>query len=145
MAEEIPDEEWQSSHDLGFDIFFLDTYRLLCQFLASKPLSSLKEEKIGRGLGRGYERQEISSLLIKIATFYRVKYDDGSWEHAEWLHDEYNGVGELIKDVTLPESCELSFKEACNKIIHATKVHFDVETNPDTGIPYLNPVLYLYV
>ncbi len=37
----------------------------------------------------------------------------------------------------------LSLREACNKIIHATKIHFDVSEN-EIGVLYVNPHIYLY-
>lgn len=145
MAELIPDDEWRASHNVGHEAFFMDTYRLLCHFLASQPIAALEHDSRGRSFGSSYEKQEISKLLINIASYYRVKYDDGSWEHAKWLHDNFNGVGTLVKNIEQPEETEeLDFKEACNKIIHAKKVHFDVGDNSTNKIQYLNPFLYLY-
>ena len=144
MAEEILKEDWKANHDIGHETLSLYSYQLLCYFLASQPLSSIAEKAVRGNYGSYHERQEISKLLIAIATYYRVKYDDGSWEHAEWLHDKYEGVGTLIKDVTFSEKESLKFRDACNKIIHATKVNFDVEVNPETSLSYLLPTLYLY-
>lgn len=145
MAELLPSSEYDAAHALGHEAFWLDQYRLLSHVLASKSIAALEGPRGPRGL-KVYEKTEISRLLINIATYYRVKYDDGSWEHAPWLHDEeYKGVGSLIDDLNQPEtSRQLDFREACNKIIHAKRVHFDGDLDPMTKSEYLNPVVYLY-
>jgi hypothetical protein len=74
-----------------------------------------------------------------------VKCDDGSWEHAPWLHEQYKGVGSLIEDLRNVEAIQqLDFREACNKIIHARHVHFDGDIHAETQAEYLNPVVHLY-
>lgn len=64
---------------------------------------------------------EIPRILISIAATFRTKVDDGSWvandESVGWL-----SAGERLD----PEKGEaLSIREACNKIIHAKRVHPD--------------------
>ena len=145
MAELLPSSEYESAHALGHEAFWLDAYRLLSHFLASRSIASLQEPRGSRGL-KVNEKSEISRLLINIATYYRVKYDDGSWEHARWLHtEEYKGVGTLIDDLRDPKtSRQLDFRDACNKIVHAKRVHFDGGTDQSTKSEYLNPIVYLY-
>lgn len=145
MAELLPSSEYDAAHSLGHEAFWLAQYRLLSHLLASKNIAALEKPYRSRGL-KVYEKTEISRLLINIATYYRVKYDDGSWEHAPWLHDEeYKGVGVLIEDLRQPtKSQQLDFLEACNKIIHAKRVHFDGAVDPQTKSEYLNPIVHLY-
>lgn len=145
MSELLPSSQYEATHALGHEAFWLDQYRLLSHFLASKSIAALEGPRGSRSL-KLYEKAEISRLLINIATYYRVKYDDGSWEHAPWLHDEeYKGVGSLINDLKHPENaCQLDFREACNKIIHAKQVHFDGDVDPKTKSECLNPIVYLY-
>jgi hypothetical protein len=65
--------------------------------------------------------------------------------HGEWLDDNYQGVGSLVEDTTAPEKAtRLDFREACNKVIHAKKVHFDGGVNESTKRQYVNPIIYLY-
>ena len=132
MAEKIPDKSWEASHALGHDSLFSDARNLLRHFMASKPISSLIKNNRKPRFGSSYESEEISRLLINIAAYYRVKFDDGSWEHAKWLHDECSGVGRLIEDISSGVEDSLEFKESCNKIIHAQKLHFDVSINEST-------------
>ena len=145
MSELLPSTEYDASHNLGHEAFFLDVYRLLSHLLASKEMAGLAGPRGSRSVSMGQERSEISRLLITIASYYRVKCDDGSWAHAPWLQHEYVGVGLLTWDMRRPETTELlEFREACNKIIHAKRVHFDGGLHPETGAEYLNPTIYLY-
>ena len=146
MSELLPNSEYDAAHNLGHDAFWLDVYRLLSHCLASQRIAAVeKVPQDSRSLKAGYEKPEISRLLINIASYYRVKYDDGSWAHASWLHEEYEGVGTLIEDLRNADGVQrLNFREACNKIIHAKRVHFDGAVHADTGSEYLNPTIYLY-
>jgi len=144
MAEIIPEKDWEATHLVGHESFFLDVYRLLSHCLSSREIAALNDGTTRRGLP-SVDKAEISRLLIHIATYYRVKYDDGSWEHAKWLHDNYYGVGLLVSNLETPTEPEsLSFKEACNKIIHAKKVHFDGNIDQKTKAEYINPIIHLY-
>lgn len=126
------------------DSYFSDVRNLIRHFLASEKLATLvKDRKLSR-FGNTFDQAEISRLLINISSYHRVKVDDGTWEHAEWMHEKYDGVGELVTDVEKhPEPIQLSLREACNKIIHSKKVEFDIAINQTTKIEYLNPVVYL--
>lgn len=145
MSELLPSTKYDASHNVGHEAFFLDVYRLLSHLLASKEMAALVASRDSRSVSMGRERPEISRLLINIASYYRVKCDDGSWEHAPSLQHEYAGVGLLTGDIRKPETTELlEFREGCNKIIHASRVHFDGDIHPETGAEYLNPIIYLY-
>jgi hypothetical protein len=145
MAEIVPDKNWEATHGVGHEAFFLDVYRLLSHCVASREIAALASPSSRRGLPIGPEKAEISRLLINIASYYRIKGDDGSWMHGEWLDDNYQGVGSLVEDTTAPEKAtRLDFREACNKVIHAKKVHFDGGVNESTKRQYVNPIIYLY-
>ena len=145
MAEIFPDSDY-TAHNLGYEVFWLDVYRLLSHCLASERIAGVEDDPHGpRSLKKPHEKQEISRLLVNIASYYRVKCDDGSWEHAPWLHEQYKGVGSLIEDLRNVEAIQqLDFREACNKIIHARHVHFDGDIHAETQAEYLNPVVHLY-
>lgn len=148
MAEFIPSEEWKAKHEVGYELFFLHVYRLLCSVLSSKQIASLEDGSSQRSLSTfvlAQEQAEISRLLISVASFFRIKSDDGSWMHGFWLHKSFIGVGELVEDVANPVAVsQLDLREACNKIMHASTIHFDVETNQRTNAKYLTPLMYLY-
>ncbi len=145
MTELLPSSEYEAAHSLGHGAFWLDVYRLVSHCLASQRIATVDDLRGSRSLKAGYEKQEISRLLINIASYYRVKYDDGSWTHAPWLHEEYKGVGSVIEHLGhTTDAQRLDFQEACNKIIHARRVHFDGAAHAETGAEYLNPIVYLY-
>jgi hypothetical protein len=51
--------------------------------------------------------------------------------------------GKMQPEVRSAEQIDLTLREACNKIMHARRVTFDVEgDNPETR--FIRPVLYLY-
>jgi|WetSurMetagenome_2_1015567.scaffolds.fasta_scaffold293562_2 hypothetical protein len=148
MPEFIPSEEWKAKYAVGHELFFLHVYRLLCCVLASKQIVSLEDGSSQRPLNTfvlAQEQAEISRLLISVASFFRIKSDDGSWMHGFWLHKGFIGVGDLVEDMANPAAVsQLDLREACNKIMHAGTIHFDVEVDAATGAKYLNPLVYLY-
>ncbi|MDR7268664.1 hypothetical protein J2X20_001293 [Pelomonas saccharophila] len=100
---------------------------------------------MSRWFGLGWQTSEISRLLIRVATYFRVKADSDMWDHGHWLHADFQGTGVLCPDMTVPAvTVPLELREACNKIIHATTVHFD--GTPDIGGQRgaLNPFVHLY-
>jgi len=148
MVEIIPEKEYEAKHCIGHESFFWDVYRLLSHCIASKAIAALEDGSSQRPLSTSVtinEKTEISKLLVSIAAYYRVKYDDGSWEHGFWLHEKFMGVGDLIEDTTdAGNVSKLGFREACNKIIHAERVHFDGEIHSITKAQYLTPLIHLY-
>ncbi|MDP9193253.1 MAG: hypothetical protein M3P06_16265 [Acidobacteriota bacterium] len=148
MAESVPDHPYEATHRIGHEGFFLDVYRLLSHVLASAELAALEDGSSQRPLAAfvtAHEKPEISRLLVSIAASYRIKFDDGSWEHGFWLHRDASTVGTLVENVDAPENEKaLTFREACNKIIHAQRVHFDTASHPVTQAQFLNPMVHLY-
>jgi hypothetical protein len=90
------------------------------------------------------ENRLIPKLLISLSASLRIKHDDGSW----WIENERN-VGKLFPDLNTKNEEILSLREACNKIIHAKSVHYDIEPigsfeHIKRQCRYLNPFIYLY-
>jgi hypothetical protein len=142
-VEVISTEFQKDTHQIPHDLYFLDVHRLLCYFLASPKLAEISEDM--RIDHIAFSRSDISRLLVSIAASFRVKSDDGTWEHAMWLHNKYGGVGKLNKNVHNTEAnfVALEFREACNKILHAEMVTFDIARS-DNGSEILNPYVYLH-
>jgi hypothetical protein len=118
----------------------LEVHRLVCIFLASKPFASLRDGNTPENdvidCLQECEEDEITRILLTVAITARV-IDDLQ----EGVFDFIGGTcGTLLDD---KGELGLSLREACNKIIHATKVHFDVAEN-EQHMPYVNPVIYLY-
>lgn len=131
-----------------------DLWLLLLIFLADRPLADLTEaefyadgyEQHLLGLNSEFAEDEITRILLSSAIALRVIDDrDGGFL------DKLDACGQLQPDSSSPEAEPLSMREACNKIVHATKVNYDVERldgGPieEFGIspPYLRPTVYLY-
>jgi hypothetical protein len=143
LPEHTPSDRWQATHNVEPDLYLADIYRLLSYFLASEKFSYLgmkKEEWCLADLGERHQLIEIPHLLISVAASLRIKADDNTW-----IFDNKESVGELIEDLANPsDKRNLILREACNKIIHAHKVHFDKAINAKTNREYLIPFLYMY-
>jgi len=131
-----------------------DLWLLLLIFLADRPLADLTEaefyadghEQQLLGLNSDFAEDEITRILLSSAIALRVIDDrDGG------ILDKLDACGLLQPDISSQQAEPLSMREACNKIVHATKVNYDVERldgGPveELGIspPYLRPTVYLY-
>ncbi|MDO9468160.1 MAG: hypothetical protein Q7J36_12745 [Thiobacillus sp.] len=122
----------------------LELHRLLALFLASKSFAALRTNFPGEGFDPIYkiqdvEEDEITRLLLNLAITARV-IDDRQDRALERVG---SNCGQLEKNGGGDQQVEaLNLREACNKIIHAKKIRFDVEE--DAGQSYLNPFIYLY-
>jgi hypothetical protein len=121
-------------------------YRLLCIFLSSKNLAAIRTGYPGEGFDPIYkiqevEEDEITRLLLNLAITARV-IDDRQERIFEKASSNCGQLENMRQDSSAPNIEVLSLREACNKIIHATKVRFDVEETE--GQTYLNPYIYLY-
>lgn len=84
----------------------------------------------------------IVELLTEIATRYRIM----SWSTNDSRPRDYReeNVGASIVGEK-EEEIDLSMHEACNKIIHAKKIEFDVSRIENShNRVYFNPYIYLY-
>jgi len=122
----------------------LELHRLLAIFLASPSFAKLRK---GNGESweaidhlQQFEDDEITRILLSAAVTARV------------LDDREDGVfGQIAGDCGILSEAKggeitkvpLTLREACNKIIHAKKIRFDV-SETDERQPYLNPTIYLY-
>lgn len=122
----------------------LELYRLMSTFLASKGFADLRTHYPGEGHDPIYllqecEEDEITRILLMLAVTARV-IDDREGR----IYDLVGGTcGTLQKDVSKAFTEELTLREACNKIIHAKKIRFDIEEN-GKGQVFFNPVIYMY-
>jgi len=132
----------------------LDLWRLLTSFLAEKEFSKLSEPELGDhdqpllGLNSEFALDEITRILLSSAVALRVLDD----RNGGALSQVAGGCGELQPDLAQAgQTTPLTLRGACNKILHATAIHFDCERLDGGGIAqaagratYLNPVMYLY-
>jgi len=122
----------------------LEIYRLLTIFLASAEFAKLR-----KGTGETWEAilhleqfedDEITRILLSSAITARVVDDrEGG------VLSNFAGPCGSLSETLDGEAKEvpLTLREACNKIIHAKKVRFDVEKTEELQ-PYLTPTIYLY-
>lgn len=132
----------------------LDLWRLMRIFLAERPFAEFTADEFGRdgwdqpllGLDSEFCDYEITRILLTAAVSLRVidDRDDGVLARADpcGVLDPWVGQGGIEP---------LSLREACNKILHAVRINFDVERLDGGDIrqiglspTYLNPTLYLY-
>ena len=129
--------------------FKLDLYRLLACFYASRGFARLRDSEhhdiaSAGELGGAFEEAEITRLLVSIAARVRVIQDR---ERDYFKQVKKTDCGRLVRDVKHPRKSEqLSWREACNKIIHAKHWHVDVQRMPrgPDDYPPLRPIIYLY-
>jgi hypothetical protein len=136
-------------HAIERGSFILDLYRLICMVSASRDVSShgLTSPAIAMMQG-GFFKAEVTRILISCAAGLRIHFDQSPGPTDEQKSD----FGKLFPNwATDPEKVEvLSLREACNKIIHATDIRFDVvapgaATNRiGQAGAYYQPQLYLY-
>jgi len=149
MAEFIPPQPAApDAHLPNVEATYIDLHRLLSIFLASKAFADRINAPAGHAqelqdplfMLQACEEDEISRILLSVAITARV-VDDARGRILDLVALT---CGELIPDIQRPErGVQLELREACNKIIHAHRRHFDVEHNVH-GRPYLTPTVYLY-
>jgi hypothetical protein len=128
----------------------LDLYRLLCLYLADRRVMSLAldDRDSIRALHDSHIDVEVLRILISSAVTLRIALD------------QYSGIAFGPKSIkgtcgllwpNWPEHKNepLTIREACNKIIHATKIQRDIanlspDGNPDNPDAHVLPNVYLY-
>ncbi len=120
-----------------------DLYFLAAIFGASKEISKLKEKEDGRkdfslfSVFREFEYSEISRRLLSAAIICRNKIQT---EGNEMQNNRKIGILKYEK----LKNKELNLNQACNKIIHASNINFDLTNNSNIKSGYLRPIIYLY-
>jgi len=144
MSEYIPQQQQRKEgHFPNTEHAILELHRLLSIFFASRNFAEHCNMPPGEGFDPIYkiqevENDEITRILLSLAVTARV-IDDREGYVFERVGSD---CGTLQTDVATTAIDVLEIREACNKIIHANKVRFDVETLGEQK--YLNPVIYLY-
>lgn len=122
-------------------------YTLLALFFASERFADQCDDSHTcqfRALLDDHEESLITQLLIESAVLIRVK--DDLFVQQRGISTEANRtmVGRFGAPAEKPLSSELSVREACNKIIHAKLINFDVSREDQWRSRHLNPIIYLY-
>jgi len=145
MAEYIPEEYLKPGHHFDASNVRLDLYRLLALVLADQAVSKLAtQSNIFSDLQGEYLEYEVTRILLSSAIALRVEFDrhpKDVWK--DWktecgtLFEPYRVTGSKFKGKPL------ELRVACNKVIHASKIHWDV-VGKYPGLTYVRPYIYLY-
>jgi hypothetical protein len=149
MAEEhLPFPFSRPGHSIDPSPFLLDLYRLLCMVLADRQFAKLglQSSRAIEWLQDGYADTEITRVLISTAVILRILFDQDRRRFRDLVSKK---CGTLYPERPKMTREDLTLREACNKIIHATRVSRDVVVpdatrNPDQEGLYRQPYLYLY-
>jgi len=84
------------------------------------------------------EIAKLSELLIVIAIICRSLIDSS-------VDKSITGKDEIVGTITINGIDKLlTFRESCNKIIHARNINFDIEESQSIRAGFLNHFIYLY-
>jgi hypothetical protein len=128
--------------DLNSATVMRDLYRLVTMVLADRELSTLAEtehEALAR-LRMQFIEDELVHLLIGSAVTNRLREEHMRAlreDPAEGFQPLVHDCGLLKLDVTVDCEIALTFREACNKIIHAE----EITTETEQGEAYAFPVM----
>lgn len=143
MPEMIPQGQgvFKEGYKPNTKVAILELHRLVCIFLASKQMADLRQGPHDQSevfdFLQDSEGDEITRILLTVAITARV-IDD--LQEGVFVLLEAGPCGTL-QDGQVQKN--LSLREACNKILHATKIRFDVDEN-EQGQKYMNAKIYLY-
>lgn len=115
---------WDEAIVISSDEFEKDIYWLISIFHASKSLSKVSREIMD--VKSLWQESEAVRLLLNIAVVVRNKLDTKKNFDLKGYQDE---VG-ILEVTGSGSSKSLTFREACNKIIHSKRVTFLYETEP---------------
>ena len=121
------------------------SFRLLTIFLASENLHSLCNGEYDSGaviLANTFEKAEIEHLMLQIATLFRSA--DTSALDELTMNPRWNpNVGKLEEPIG-SQAGDLSLREACNKIIHAREIKYEIINGDYEWNRFLKPTISLY-
>lgn len=145
MAEHTIHWPYKAGYNFEVEEVHLDLYRLLNQFVAEEKMALLIEQDAWLFhavdiVGHFFDT-ETQRILIHAAVVARVK-DDNEDESRLKLGNFETACGVLVEDLNEPDRVTpLNLREACNKIIHALRFHYDIDVEPRRVV---NPIIYLY-
>ena len=122
---------------------FLDQqlYLLACMVNASRSFDG-PEMTAHAALRQQFQEVEIGRLLLTIAAAVRNGMDQNPARAEHWMEGIDDKVGSLYREGKDEQT--LSFREACNKIIHCLSLNFHyVSEQPRRGMA-LEPLVHIY-
>jgi hypothetical protein len=135
---------WTMGYPVEATYLDLEIHRLVAIFAASATLAESNQFDWS-WLKQHYEFPEACRILVSLAALLRNQIDTNPATAEEAVSGQRNSVGTLVADLrAVPNVKALTFREACNKILHADAINPDVVDSSAPRKSALNPVVYLY-
>ena len=134
-------------YPIAAEAYDFELFQLASTFAASTELARLSEKHQGIGQLRStFERSEAARRLIAVAVMIRGKLDSRCVTYPGKLEEtSESDVGLLVPDLEKQgDSKRLDFREACNKIIHATDVDLTPAGDDAESEPLLSQTVVLW-
>jgi hypothetical protein len=136
----------KNGHHPNISNVLLDIYRLLTIFMASKGIAELEmplphlyaEDPLQRF--DEFESDEMTRILLTVAITIRV-IDDRESKSFDFLALNCGCLTPNTGDAM--RVSDLTVREACNKVLHASKIEFERTTLPN-GRCFLQPRIHLF-
>lgn len=124
-------------------------YILLSLFYASPRIADRCDDEVGcpfRQMLDEHEESLITRLLIETAVLIRMKDDLFEQQHGIPAEAQKDFVGQIWLPGTASQPEPLHLREACNKLVHAKLINFDVSVEPHSWHSrHLQcPTIYVY-
>lgn len=132
---------------LGYNGYPIDTvffeeniYKLITIFGASEFLYNnfKNDNKNFFDRAKKFEESKVSEILISLAIMSR-SFLDSNIVNIDTNKEDH--VGYIIIH---GKEKKLSFRESCNKIVHAEHINFDINKSESVQDGFLSPIVYLY-
>jgi hypothetical protein len=122
-------------------------YQLNCIFFASPKLSGWADDDDWRRdpflqMLQDFEEHEVLKLILRTSIWCRALEENLPLEERKKF--AAYPIGELQQDKSSKTKVPLTFREACNKIIHATYINFDRKRSRSLCYNSLKPFFYIY-
>ncbi len=128
---------------LAQDGLLVELYRVLCYFHASKSLSSSEDDinhiPATQLLAEEVQEAEIVAALVSSSIKIRL-LDEQLWDAPQDVKDRFKfTAGQLWNPHDAASPKDLSVREACNKIVHASDIGFFVDDSKYRTESFLTP------
>ena len=144
---QAPSQE-QHDYELDHETVLRDAYRLLCLVMADRAIADINDKENLSSLHVRFANYELLHTVIQLAVMNRIQLDNMCPLRSDPSELSYDSIerecGKLIEDIDAnsEEKC-LTFREACNKIIHAKKIEVTPDENGDRVFPGRGSTLIL--
>ena len=144
---------WREGHnyELNSDTVLRDAYRILCVVMADRAIMEFvaTDNLVNLvNLRYSFAQDELLHTVIQLAVMNRIQLDNMNKLRSDPDERSFDPIeincGELIENdgPNSDKKC-LSFREACNKIIHAEKIIVKPDENGDSVFPGRKSTLIL--